>query len=230
MFMKVSCVIPIYNEAKRITNVLDAIVGHDCVDEIIVVNDGSTDDSEAVLKQKQGIKLISYPINKGKTHALKLGIQTAKNEHVMLIDSDLVGLTKEAITDLVSPVEDKKAKVSISLRKNALLTFKLFGLDFVSGERVFEKQILGNLEELDKLPKFGFEVFLNNIIVKNKMPICIVKWKDVISPRKSVKAGFIKGVIGDAKMAMEIISVLKISGVIKQFFAMRALRKKSDVN
>lgn len=68
--MKVSCIVPVYNEAKRVLAVLDALIHHEMIDEIIVVNDGSTDDSELLLKEVKGIKFITYTKNKGKTQAL----------------------------------------------------------------------------------------------------------------------------------------------------------------
>ncbi|MDZ4216753.1 MAG: glycosyltransferase family 2 protein, partial [Candidatus Gracilibacteria bacterium] len=65
---------------------------------------------------------------------MKRGFQSAKNELIMTIDSDLVGLSKKAVGELIEPVRNGLADISISLRSNSLLLFKLLGLDFVSGE------------------------------------------------------------------------------------------------
>ena len=257
--MKISCVIPVYNEAARVEKVLAAVAGHELIDEIIIINDGSTDNSEAILKNlvkkggrfwavsagmssgmgrgasagvgfggsagaSPGMRLISYQKNKGKSCAVKIGIKEAKNEWIMTIDSDLVGLKSEDITALIVPVASGAADVSMTLRKNSSLEFKLFGLDFVSGERVFNKSLIEDLELLDKLPCFGLEVFLNERILKKKMRIKVVKWKNVITPRKSVKFGFWAGVKGDYKMVMEIISLIGVRGIVRQFLGMRKLR------
>lgn len=215
---------PVYNEGKRVGAVLKVLVGHPMVDEVIVVNDGSSDDSESILKKIKGIRLISYKKNQGKTMAMKMGFEAAKNNPVMTIDSDLVGLDREAISELIEPVKNGQADMSISLRKNSLGIFKLFGLDFVSGERVFDKRLLGNLEKLKKLPRFGLEVYMNNLIIQKKLRMKVVSWKKVISPRKSVKFGFWSGVVGDTKMVMEIVKVLGFFGVVMQFWKMRKLK------
>ncbi|MFA5948227.1 MAG: glycosyltransferase family 2 protein [Candidatus Gracilibacteria bacterium] len=222
--MKISCVIPIYNEAERITNVLKAVVGHELIDEVIVVNDGSTDDSAAVLKNKVGIKFISYQKNRGKSYAVKCGIEASKNAWIMTIDADLIGLNKNNITELVNPVLNGDADVSISLRSNSLLIFKLFGLDFVSGERVFHKSIIGRLNKLGKLPSFGLEAYLNKKIISKKLRLKVVKWTNVITPRKFVKFGFWHGVKADISMVLQIVSLFKIRSLIRQFFKMCVLK------
>ena len=224
MDIKISCIIPVYNEGKRVKKVLDAVIGHELVDEIIVVNDGSTDDSEKVLKEVDGIKLISYKKNRGKTGAVKAGFEESKNDLVMMIDSDLVGLKKIDITALIEPIKEGSVDITMTMRKNSLMIFKLFGLDFISGERVFRKSIIEDFNDLDKLPGFGLESFLNRILIKKKMRLKVVKWKNVVTPRKSVKFGWWKGTKGDIKMIKQIISVLGVSGIYKQYRKMLSLK------
>lgn len=223
--MKISCIVPVYNEAKRVGPVLEVLVNHPGIDELIVVNDGSTDDTEFVLKKFEGIHLISYPLNKGKTYALKRGLERAKHEWVMTIDSDLIGLNAEAITELLEPIVQKKADMTMTLRKNSLLVFRYFSLDFVSGERVFRKDLIPNLSDLDRLPKFGFEVYLNRLLIEKRGRLSVVYWKSVITPRKSVKFGFFVGMVGDVKMFFQILAVLRWRGLIQQFLQMRQLSK-----
>lgn len=222
--MKISCIVPVYNEAARVGAVLDVLVGHDLIDEIIVVNDGSTDNSEEVLGKRKGIKLISYKKNQGKSHAMRVGLEAARNEWVMTIDSDLKGLNKGNIEALVLPINNHKADLSMTLRKNSLGIFKFFKLDFVSGERVFKKSLIKDLDDLEKLPGFGLEVFLNNIIIEKKMKFAVVNWSNVVTPRKSVKFGFWTGVKGDFKMILQIKAVIGLFGIVKQFRKMHRLR------
>ncbi|MBI5753629.1 glycosyltransferase family 2 protein [Candidatus Peregrinibacteria bacterium] len=221
---KISCVVPVYNEGKRVSGVLNALVGHHLIDEVIVVNDGSTDDSERVLRGWSGIKLISYKPNKGKSHAMMTGIKEARNDLILTIDSDLVGLTREDVMALIEPVVSGKADVSMTLRKNSLAIFKYFGLDFVSGERVFDRRTIPDLHELGKLTCFGLESYLNNLIIKNKARLKVVYWKNVITPRKAVKFGYREGTKRDWKMVMEIVKYLGVKGVYRQFRAMLKLK------
>ena len=70
----VSCIIPVYNEKPRIANVLKAVVGHPLIHEVVVVDDGSNDGTEDLVKQFSGVKLIRHEVNKGKTQAVVTGI------------------------------------------------------------------------------------------------------------------------------------------------------------
>lgn len=95
--MKISVITPIYNEAKNIPILFDELssvlskIG--CEYEIIAINDGSKDDSYKVLfelsKKDNRIKLINFRNNFGQTAALSAGIDNAKGDLLVPIDSDL---------------------------------------------------------------------------------------------------------------------------------------------
>lgn len=88
--MKACVVIPTYNNASTVACVIDEVC--DYVKDIIVVNDGSTDDTDRILKSyKDRITYISYPDNRGKGAALQLGLDKARSmgfTHAVTIDSD----------------------------------------------------------------------------------------------------------------------------------------------
>lgn len=219
-----SCIVPVYNEKARVPAVLSVLTAHPWIDEVIVVNDGSTDGSGAVLEKIKGINLISYPVNRGKSHAVMMGIEAAKNELILTIDSDLQDLQSEDVTALIKPVLDGEVEFAMTLRKNSLGIFKLFGLDFVSGERIFYKNMICNIRDLEKLSPFGLEVFLNDLIVRKGLKIKVVKWLRVITPRKAKKFGFYKGTKSDFKMVGQVVGQAGLLGVIRQFWKMWRLK------
>ena len=224
---KISCIIPAYNEGKRIESVLKAVYKHPLIDEVIVVDDGSTDNTQKLVKKFKGIKLIVNEKNRGKSFSIVNGITNSKNDLLMFIDSDLKGLKKEDITKLIEPVQKGEADVSISLRKNSLKIYKMIGLDFISGERVFPKNlIIDQLEKILKLPGFGLEVFLNKLIIKHSLRIKVVYWKNVISPRKSKKVGLIKGWEGDLLMFKDMMKTISLKCLIDQNLKMLKLMVK----
>ena len=87
--MKISIIIPAYNEEEGIKKVITELketINQEY--EIIVVNDGSTDQTKSIVKNIENIKLINHPYNKGYGAALKSGIRKAKGEYILIIDGD----------------------------------------------------------------------------------------------------------------------------------------------
>ena len=154
--MTLTCLIPAYNEAARIAAVLDAVLGHPLIDEVLVIDDSSTDGTSDVVRAHPAARLITLSPNGGKTAALARGWAEAAGDLILLVDADLVGLSPENLTALITPVLSGQADVSISLRANAPFPWRLIGLDYISGERVLRKSLLdGQTEALQRLPKFG---------------------------------------------------------------------------
>ena len=92
--IKISIIIPVFNEDKSILEVLKRI--HATVDsqnifEIIVINDGSTDNTLKVLEENNTLynQLITYGTNFGKGNAVKKGLEVSKGEYIFFQDADL---------------------------------------------------------------------------------------------------------------------------------------------
>ncbi len=90
-----SVIIPAFNEAERITPTLQSVGEYleslHGRGEIIVVNDGSTDSTAEVVRQcsrHHRIRLISYRENRGKGHAVRMGLQQARGDYALLCDAD----------------------------------------------------------------------------------------------------------------------------------------------
>ena len=115
----VSCVIPAYNEAERIAGVLEAVTRQPLINEVIVVDDGSTDETSKVAAQFRQVHLFIKPNNQGKSGAVCDGVRTSRGSIILLLDADLTGLSHEHLTDLILPVAEGSADFSISLRGNA---------------------------------------------------------------------------------------------------------------
>lgn len=94
--MKLSVVIPVYNEAHRLHhNILDKTAFLNTQEfeyEIIIVDDGSTDGTKSILETEANnnskIRVLSYIPNKGKGFAVRRGVLAAKGEYIFFIDAD----------------------------------------------------------------------------------------------------------------------------------------------
>lgn len=223
--MTLTCIIPAYNEAARIAAVLTAVLDHPLIDEVIVVDDGSADATVAVVTGFPNARLIALPRNGGKTAALIHGLNAASGDLILLVDADLLGLAPAHLTALITPVRDGHAEISISLRANAPLPWRWIGLDYISGERVLRKALLdGQTAALQRLPKFGFEVFLNALVITAGARIAVVRWPGVKSPLKSAKYGLGAGVLADLNMLRDMSRAVPPLGLLRQIVAMRRLR------
>ena len=224
MGTKISCVICAYNEAPRIANVLSVITKHPLIDETIVVDDGSTDTTAEKLLIYTEVSIITHDTNKGKSYAIATGITHARNDLVMLLDADLIGLTIEDITRLVEPIIAGNADVSMSLRQNSFRIHKLLKLDFTTGERVFSKSLVANhLDDIRSLPAFGFEIFMNRLLINCRNRIKVVQWTNVSHARKKEKLGFWRGLVAETQMVVQISKILSLREIIQQNRALLAL-------
>ncbi|MCB1336140.1 MAG: glycosyltransferase family 2 protein [Maritimibacter sp.] len=228
---RLSCIIPAYNEAPRIGAVIRAVLATPEIGEVIVVDDGSTDATASVVEGMAvgaggRLRLLRQAQNGGKTRAVASGVAVARGEHLMLIDSDLVGLSPAALSRLAAPVLDGRAGASISLRGNAPRSWRLIGLDYISGERVMARRLLADrLDALDRLPRFGLEVFMNGLWLDAGLKIAVVDWPEVASPMKAAKrGGWVAGLKADAAMIRDILRTIPPLTVLRQIQGMRARR------
>lgn len=99
----VSVVVPAYNESKTIASIVSKIRSSRLVDEIIVVDDGSSDKTKE-LAEKSGAKVIRNTKNKGKGHAMHAGLKASSGEIILFMDSDVDEITRTKINSLIEPV------------------------------------------------------------------------------------------------------------------------------
>jgi len=143
--MKLSIIIPVFNEEKTIAEILtrvNAVKIKDIEKEIIVVNDGSTDASASEIKNQKSkiknLKVINHLYNLGKGAAIRTAIKASTGEYIIIQDADLEYDPRD-YEKLLRPIIQKKAKVVYGTRLNRLP-------DFLKDERTarFFIHYLGN--------------------------------------------------------------------------------------
>jgi glycosyltransferase involved in cell wall biosynthesis len=113
----ISIVVPVFNEAATIAEVVDRLLTIDlpAPREIIVVNDGSRDATRTVLDRiaaghPAGLTVVHADVNRGKGHAVRLGFTAARGTIVAIQDADLE-LDPAQLADLVGPLLRGEADV-----------------------------------------------------------------------------------------------------------------------
>lgn len=185
----ISIIIPAYNEENKIKDTLESIKDIKEIDEIIVVDDGSSDKTSEVAKSVKSdkINVITQSQNRGKGYALNNGLKEAmkKADIIGFLDGDL-GNTASEVEKLITPIINNECDVTIAkfplAKKKGGLGFvknlakesvkEMTGVELtstLSGQRIFKKEVL---EIFDEIPfGYGVEVGMTIDILKNNFKI-----------------------------------------------------------
>ena len=164
--LRCAVVMPTYNNAGTIAKVISDVKEYAA--DVIVVNDGSTDDTKDILSSISDIKVVDYPNNKGKGYALKLGLKKAYEwgfRYAITIDSDGQHYADD-IPAFIEKIEEKPDSLLIGARnltadnmpsKNTFANkFSNFWYKVETGQTLSDTQSGFRLYPLDKLQKIHF--------------------------------------------------------------------------
>ena len=158
---KISAVVPAYNEQNTVGQVVQTLVDHPLVDEVIVVSDGSTDRTAAAARAAQA-QVLELPRNRGKGAAIWAGAQVAQGELLLVLDADLRGLTAAHLDGLLSPVLSGQAHTSVGL----LACNRSFPV--LAGQRVIPRAFLLAAPQLAQT-RFDFETKFERLVKRKKL-------------------------------------------------------------
>ncbi len=182
----ISVIIPAFNEEKQIKKTIEAIIREISINrrkyEILVINDGSQDRTEEVVKsiKNENIKLYSFAKNKGKGCAVRYGMEKAKGNFIVFTDADL-------------PYPPEKIIKACKMIKK--------GTDAVFGMRNIKKEGSGYPWYRKVLSK-GFGVFVRQIIhIRQKDTQCGFK----VFKREVAQSIFDKLTLGGWGFDVEIV-------------------------
>lgn len=213
----VSILIPAFNEGDRIVDTIRGINEIKEIDEIIVINDGSTDDTAEKAK-KAGAKIVNIKENHGKGSALKEGIKFVKNDIIAFLDAD-VGLSSKEIEKLILPVINDEADVTVAkfpkvnvksgfglvkkLAKWGVKTLTGHTIDIsLSGQRVFKRKVLENIKRFYN--GYGIEVGMIIDILNKGYRVKEVE----VNMTHAVTQRDLRGFIHRGKQFIDILKVL----------------------
>jgi glycosyltransferase involved in cell wall biosynthesis len=161
----VSVVVSAYNEEKTIERVVDDLLKISFLNEIIIIDDGSKDDTKNILEKIIGFPKIQFIFNKknqGKGYSIARGLEISKSELILILDADIINYTESDLKLLVNPVLNGECDYTMKMTDNTKTKF-------TSGVRVYwKKDLVPLLNEMKNTTRYGLEVMLNKYLVHKK--------------------------------------------------------------
>ncbi|NJC95898.1 MAG: glycosyl transferase [Anaerolineales bacterium] len=190
--MNLSVIIPVYNEAKNIEEIVKRVQATKLPHEIVIVDDGSRDGTREILQKldrRKKVRVVLHEMNQGKGAAVVTGMRAAKGDVLLIQDADLEYHPRDYPV-LLQPIKDGDADVVYGSRflggphrvtmfwhqvANKLLTFMTNILydsiltDMETGYKVFRREVIEGMNIRSK--RFNFEPEFTAKILKRKYRI-----------------------------------------------------------
>lgn len=112
---RVTAIVPAYNEGDTLAEVLHALEGTPLVDDVLVISDGSTDDTVDVAR-RAGVRAIHLKENCGKGTALITGVTHTDSPLLVFVDADILRLSEQMLDRLITPVVEGRLDMNIGIR------------------------------------------------------------------------------------------------------------------
>ena len=218
--IKVAAIVPALNEEANVGNVLETLLESKEIDEVILVDDGSTDRT-AEIGERLGAKVIKLPKKggNGKGNAMEQGVKSTDAGIIVFFDADLVGLTQEHVSSLVKPLLEERAAMVVGVRGRYKglpgIIIKIDPLSAIGGERAMKRSVF------EAIPKrfiqgFAVETALNYYCRKKNLKVLYPKLKDLTIITKEKKWGFLKGFKNRLKMIWQLIKIRILLACLKR--------------
>ncbi len=201
----VSAIVPAFNEANRIGLVLKTLTSSSAFHEIIVIDDGSSDNTSAIVSTYP-VTLIRFTSNQGKSAALQAGIEASKSDIFFFCDADVIGLTTADITAILTPVIQGQHDMFIAMHPRVAFSWFPWLLHIVpllSGERAVTRSLWNQVPAPYKR-RFRIEAALNFYARYHGHGYDYRIFPHLSQTIKEIKYGLLPGFYARLKMSYEV--------------------------
>ena len=216
----IAAIIPIYNEEFNVSGVLEVLHATDILDEIILVDDGSSDKTVKILNHAAGVdqrmQVIQHDKNRGKGQAIFSGWAATKASILLLLDADLKNLTPDHIHALLAPVIDNQADMTLGLFRGGHFRTDLshWLTPFLTGQRGLRAEILKYISN-EAAAGYGIDTALTVAAARHNYRTRVVMLRGVWHPSSEFRTerGFWRGAIWRFRMYGQIVRAWYISSL-----------------
>ncbi len=227
----VGVVIPAFNEEINLRGVLDSICAIQSVAQIVVVDDGSTDDTCTVAQhcaqRDERLIVLRLPHNLGKADAMLKGVRALQTPLTIFLDADLIGLRPHHLHHLYKPVSSHACDMTVAVfRHGGMPTDISHRIAPVLGGqrclwRVEAEQALAQLRGSG----YGVEVGLTAYARQRNWQIQYVAWEQMTHVMKEQKRGWMAGMASRWQMYRQVVAAL-VAGEKRAFLTRDNLHPK----
>lgn len=227
--MQTSCIIPFYNEGRRLFFVLDEIAKVENLAEIICIDDASREDNTPELRERYPkIKFFRLSQNIGKSGAVREGLKHVKGNLILLFDADLRNLNHKEIEKAIDAIQQTSDVDMLILRRvKAPLIIKLDRGDVLfTGERILKKKDLETILS-GSVRGWQLESAINTWMYHQKKKVFWAPHSG-LNTHKPWKWGLLNGLRHDIRTFADMISAAGFMNLLKQilFFAKDEFKTK----
>lgn len=203
-------IIPAYNEGARIRTVLDAVTRIPGRPEVIVVSDGSRDQTAQVAHQVPGVTVVDLPENLGKGGAMRAGVLTTAAEVIAFVDADLEGLEPHHLTQILEPILRDECDMCVGVFRGGTMWSDAAQRvsPYLSGQRAMKRDLFLAVPNVETL-RMGVEMALTETARRRKARVKRVALRGVSNCFKERKMGLLKGLAARGQMYLEIAHVVQ---------------------
>lgn len=217
----IDVVIPARDEAATVADVVLACSGCRYVRRILVVDDGSTDDT-ADRAAAVGARVLRRAGDGSKAHAMALGVASTDAEAVLFVDADLLGLRSEHLDEICEPFVDGRAAMSIGTFDYGVWNPLVLRLPPTTGERVVPRWVFEAVPPW-KLDGYTIEVMLNEVVAEGRLPTTARVMRGVTHRTKREKFGPVEGWRRTWRMFRQLVGLVRVVRLRTYWFYLRGL-------
>jgi glycosyltransferase involved in cell wall biosynthesis len=219
--MSIDAVVPARDEALTVADVVAACLGCRYVREVIVVDDGSTDDT-AEVAAAAGAKVVRRESDGSKAHAMEAGVEASGADAILFVDADCLGLTSSHLDEICTPFVERRAIMSLGTFDYGIWNRLVLRFPPTTGERIIPRWVFDAVHP-DKREGYTIEIMLNEVIAEGRLPTTARVMRGVTHRTKRDKFGPVEGWRRTWLMFWDLVALMRQVRLRTYWFYLRDL-------